>query len=83
MWSVAQLGSLALAASSLYGSAQGLENITDDTFFYGLSEPVYPSRKWTTMSLMGQEKGNGLTEIQPMAPAQATGPSPMPRHVPW
>lgn len=54
MRSVAQVVSLALAASSLYGSAEGLENITDDTFFYGLSEPVYPSRKWTTKSLAKQ-----------------------------
>lgn len=82
MRSVAQVGSLALAASSLYGSAQGLDNITDDTFFYGLSEPVYPSRKWT--ALLGQVvKGIKLTEIQPMALERATGPSPMPRHVPW
>ncbi|KAJ4248098.1 hypothetical protein NW762_012868 [Fusarium torreyae] len=34
---------LAIVALSLYGSTQGLKNITDDTFFYGLSEPVYPS----------------------------------------
>lgn len=63
MWSVAQVGHLALAALSLYGSAQGLENITDDTFFYGLSEPVYPSRKLTTTSLIRQGNGNRLTVI--------------------
>lgn len=63
MRSVTQVGSLALAASALYSSAQGLENITDDTFFYGLSEPVYPSRRRTTDSLMRQEKRNKLTEI--------------------
>lgn len=56
MRSVAQVGYLALAASSLYGSAQGLENITDDTFFYGLSEPVYPSRKSTITKLLTREQ---------------------------
>lgn len=56
MRSVNQIGSLALAASALYGSAQGLENITDDTFFYGLSEPVYPSRRWTNISSRTKRK---------------------------
>ncbi|RSL40366.1 hypothetical protein CEP54_016139 [Fusarium duplospermum] len=37
----------ALAASSLYGITQGLENITDDTYFYGLSQPVYPAPNGT------------------------------------
>lgn len=56
MRSVTQVGSLALAAATLYGSVQGLENITDDTFFYGLSEPVYPSRRWTNTSLITKRK---------------------------
>ncbi|KAJ3547217.1 hypothetical protein NM208_g1616 [Fusarium decemcellulare] len=37
----------ALAVSSVFGSTHALRNITEDTYFYGLSQPVYPSPNGT------------------------------------
>ncbi|KAF4471548.1 beta-glucosidase M [Fusarium albosuccineum] len=37
----------ALAVSSVFGATHALRNITEDTYFYGLSQPVYPSPNGT------------------------------------
>lgn len=53
-----QLG-LALAILSSFGLAE--KNITSDTYFYGQSEPVYPSR----MSYLARCRAQYLTYHSP------------------
>lgn len=60
---LALLGLLALRNRSGGGGGSGGQGgttegaITDDTHFYGQSEPVYPSREWTPSPILNTSRG--------------------------